>query len=348
MNIEKPLTEKGYREIALLSSSNLRDFAESRKKFYKTCVLGEKEEDEYSKAMTIGNLVHTYLLEPEKFEEKYYISICQNVPTENMLKFVLSLFKYTQESVNEEGEMTKDFMEIATMAHGESGYKIGLDAVLKKFAGTDAEKYYIQLREASTKNLEVVCLDDINIANKIVEMVKNDPFVGKYFKEPEDGIEYFYEVKVEEFDLHGMKMKAMLDIIEVNHHEKYIQLVDLKVVYDNQDFYRNYYLKRKAYIQAYTYQKALRSGKIDLGFAYEDYTVLLPIFLAVDSGCFYAPIRYMLSNKDMEKAFAGFVENGRWYSGVGGILEEINWSLQNGIWNTDSYVYEENGFKSLK
>lgn len=350
MNIEQPLTEKTYRAINRYSSTDLRTYAENLKKFYKKCVLGQEEdEDEYSKAMKIGSIVHCLLLNPEEFDNKYFLSICEIVPSGNMLIFVESLYKHTVENCDESGICTMNFSDLCDLAYVDSGYKITKDAVLKKFIGSESERYYQQLREASSRGLEVVCMDDLAIANRIVEIAKTDTFVGNILNQ-EDTIDFsiFNEQKVEEFDLDGLKMKAMLDKTIANHIEKTIQLYDLKVVYDAPGFYYNYFLKRRADIQGYVYHKALLSGKLDLGFNYDDYEILSPIFVAIDSGCFYAPILYKMTIEDLENAWRGWqTPIGRKYIGISEIIDGIKWSEETGIWNRSKLDYFNNGFKQL-
>lgn len=344
---KRELTEAEYRKIPMLSSSDLRLFITDKRKFFKTKVLGEIAAEEYNKSLLIGSIVHTLLLEPEEFDNRYFLTICEKVPTGNMLVFVESLYRHTVANLNEEGELQVEFAELIKFAYEESGYKISVDAVLKKFK-ENGEDYYLQMREAKLKGLEVVCMDDITIAHKIIEMIKMDEFCGELFSCGINGITAFNEVKLDEFDLLHIKMKAMLDRIIVDEQKKTIQLIDLKVVYNNQDFYREYYLKRRADLQGYVYFKALESRKIDLGFDYNDYEILLPIFCAVDSGCFFRPLLYQMDTKNMKDAYDGFIENGRYYPGIREILEEIDFAVENGIWNITKEAFKNKGIVSLK
>lgn len=340
---KKIITEETYRAIPSLSSSDLRLFSIDRKKFYKTKVLLEERDEEYSKALLIGSISHCLLLEPENFESKFFLSVCEKPPTGMLLTFTESLYKHTIACMDEEGVVTREFSELAQLAYEESGYKITLEAVLKKFAG-EGERYYYQLREAKTRGLEVVCVDDLAIANKIVQIIKEDEFVGPIFSDELEGLN---EVKVESFDLDGIEMKAMLDRIIIDRKNKTIQLYDLKVVFDNQNFYREYWLKKKAYIQAFVYWRALMAGTLDLGFNYADYEILPPIFIAADSGCHYQPLLYTMKVSDLDKAEYGFMESGRFYEGVSTILSEIKFCKENNIWNISKKAYENKGVVEL-
>ncbi len=352
MNIEQnKITEKVYRGIDLLSSSSLRDYAEDLKKFYKRYVTKEEkyDEDEYVKSFKVGSVGHCLLLEAQELENKYHLSTVSAVPTANMLKFVEALFKHTKANTDEEGQLTVDFAELCALAYPESEYKIKLEAVINKFAGGPQE-YYQELRTAYSINLEVVTTDDLNIANRIVEIAKNDEFVGALLRgDEEDGVEYFHETKAVEFQVFGRQMKAMLDKIRVDHKAKEIEYFDIKIVYDNQNFYYNYYLKRRADIQGAIYYEALLSRAIDLGFDYSDYNINFPTFIAIDSGCFYAPLQYPMTKEDIDNACNGFeTENGRYYPGVQEILKGIEFGESTGIWNRKREDYINRGIKQLK
>lgn len=330
-------TEKEYRKLDRLSASDLRLFVQDRKKFFKTVVMKEEaEEEEYSKSLLIGDLVHTLLLEPQNFDNKYLMSICQSPPTGLMLAFVEALYKYTKLNTAE-GEVTKDFKYLAEEAYKESGFKITLDAVLKKFVGSNAEDYYNEIRQARSLGKVVVCVDDISIAEKIVNNLESHPFTGYIFKEDEYSQT---EVKIEDYEIDGVEMKSMLDKILTDDVDGRKQVHDIKVVWDNQNFYREYYLKRRADIQGYVYWRAACHR-------YPDDIVLPPVFIVADSANFYAPLKYAMTTEDLNNAYNGFEVNGRRYKGVKEILQEITWAQENGIWTYSREEYENEGFKTL-
>ena len=349
MHVEKKqLTDKEYRALPQLSASDLRLFCTDLKKFYKKNILGEIEEEEYNRSLLIGTLVHCLLLEPDTFDSKFYISQCEKVPTGKMLEFVEILYRKTVENMNSEGELTVTFEELARMAHEESSFEWKLDTILKKFAGSEAESYYKQLREANSKGLSVVCMDDINIANRIVEIAKNHPYTSEILNAvSNDKIQVFDELQLESFHIDGCEMKMKLDKIIVNHVQKTIQLYDIKIVYDVNSFYYNYFLSKRADIQAFVYHQGLMSGKLDLGFDYSDYEILFPIFVAIDSQCFYAPVLYQLTAESMDNAYNGFKIGEREYIGVKEILENIEFCKENNIWNTTKESFDNNGIVKI-
>ena len=97
----KSRTEKEYRAVSMDSSSSLKEFSTNRKAYYKKHILGEKVEEEDSKASIIGRVVETLLLEPDLFDERFHMSVCLSAPTGLMLAFVESLYKHTAAATDE-------------------------------------------------------------------------------------------------------------------------------------------------------------------------------------------------------------------------------------------------------
>ena len=339
MNLVKTqnnLTSKEYRALPQLSSSDLRLFNQDRKKFYKTRILGEKQQEEYNKSMLIGSLVHCLLLEDQAtFDSRYHLSTLNGMPTGLMLTFVEALWKHTKANLGESGEMTMEFSDIAKLAFDESGFKWAFETVLTKFSGSKAEEYYRELIETESRGLKVVTLGDITIAEKIANIVKNDQFCGKFFDER---TKFINEMQIDDFEIDGLKMKGMLDKVVIDEEAKTIRWIDLKVVFSNETFITEYYLKRAGFIPSYIYQAALRSLK-----EYEEYTLLPPIFLAIDSGCFNAPIQYELTEQDLHYAYWGFKIGNRQYKGVKEIIKSIEFATENQKWDISYENYKNEG-----
>jgi len=161
-------TEASYRAIEMNSSSSLKEFSMDKKKYHRRYILGEKTEDKDTQAATTGRVVETLLLEPEEFDNRFHMSSCAKAPTGLMLDFVNALYSYTASATNEHGQITRNFEDIAKDAYVDSGFKIKFDAVLAKFAGSDAEVYYNELRIVKAKGLTVITTEDVTNAERIV------------------------------------------------------------------------------------------------------------------------------------------------------------------------------------
>jgi len=340
-------TEASYRAIVMDSSSSLKEFSQDRKKYYRRYVLGEKIEDDETKAATMGRIVETKLMEPELFDDKFFPSVCESVPTEGMLKFVEALYKHTKESTDEFGEVTRNFEDISRDAYADSGYKITYEAVMKKFMGSDAEVYYQEIREVRSKGLTVISLKDATNAERIVEELQNNFITAPIVNQTRGAyIDVYNQLQVEGYTVHNHKFKSMMDKVIVNHQEKIIQVYDLKCTWSVEGFYKEYYLYRRAYIQAFLYWHAAHyhfKELVDLG-----YKVEYPRFIVCDSTNYFSPIVYTLDTEDMTNARDGFEHRGYKYPGVLEVIDNLKWAIENNVWNISHKNYLNSGIVNIK
>lgn len=339
-------TEAQYRAIYLDSSSSLKEFSTDRRKYHKKYILNEVVEDEDSKAATMGRMVETLLMEPQFFDERFHLSTCMTTPTGLMLEFVEALYKHTAEATADDGTITRSFEELAKDAYTDSGFKIKLEAVLGKFIGSEAEIYYKEIREVRSKGLTVVATQDVTNAEKIVTELKTNPVTADIVNLVND-VQYSVhnQLQVEGYDVFGHMFKSMMDMVHVDHANKKVQVYDLKCTWSVENFYNEYYLYRRAYIQGFLYHKAAESWASEMG--YGDYTILYPKFIVCDSTNYMNPLIYAMSDVNMQDALNGFEHKGREYPGVAQLIEDLQWALENDKWNISQENYLSNGIVKL-
>ncbi len=340
-------SEKEYRAVQMDSSSSLKEFSVDRKKYHKKYILGEKVEDDENKAAVMGRVVETLLLEPELFESRFHMSTCEGAPTGLMNDFVEALYKRTLEATDVFGKVARTFEEISKDAYTDSGFKIKYEAVMNKFAGSEAETYYDEIRVVRAKGLTVVTANDMNNAERIVNELRNN-FVTKDIVNQNKSSRYdvYNQYQIEGFDIIGLPCKGMMDKIIVDHQEKTLQIYDLKCTWSVENFYEEYYLYRRAYIQAYVYWQAALTIVKDLGI--EDYRIEYPRFIVCDSTNYMNPLIYTLKLEDMSEALEGFTHKGRTYPGVAQIVEDLKWAKEMDIWNISKSRYELGGVVNIK
>lgn len=338
--------EKNYRELEIDSSSSLKDFSMDRRKYYKKYVLNEEVEESDSQAIKMGKLVETLLMEPHLFDDKFYMSSCISAPTGLMLKFVESLYKFTRNATNEEGLITRTFKELSRDAYEESGFKIKYDAVISKFIDSDAEIYYNELRKVKSQGLTVVTSEDVSIAEKIVQEMKKNPVTSAIVNQVND-VRYtvLTQHQIERYMIDDYPFKSMMDRVIIDHDTKTIQVYDLKCVWAVENFYEEYYLYRRAYIQAYLYQKAMRQFADDNEMG--EYEVLPMRFIVCDSINYYNPLIYVVSQERLNDAYEGFEYKGRSYPGVKVLIQDLKWAKLNDIWNISRENSVNNGIVIL-
>lgn len=342
------MTENSYREIELDSSSSLKDFSFDRKKYHKKYVLNENISEEETQASVTGKLVETLLLEPETFNEKFYTSSCESPPTGLMLEFVNLLVENTIKNTVD-GNLTIPYKDLLQETYSQSSYKISFKAVLDKFNDSDAEIYYYELLRLRNKNLTAVGIKDLTNASNIVEELKENEFTRDLIGLVNSKKYTIYnQYKVQDFSIDGFEMKAMIDKVVIDHWKHTVQPYDLKCVWSVENFYENYYLYRRAYIQAYTYFIACKKVAELLSAIEEETYIAQPLwFIVCDSSNYYSPLIYTLNEKDMEDAYNGFDYKGISYPGVKNIIKDLKFALNYNIWNISRENYLSRGIVNL-
>jgi hypothetical protein len=345
----KAKTEKEYRAVPMDSSSSLKEFSVNRKKYHQKYILNERIEEEDSKASIIGRVVETLLLEPEEFDNRFYMSVCLSAPTGLMLAFVEALYKHTAAATDEFGNVNRPFADLFTDAYAESGFKIKPDAVLNKFQGSDAEIYYDELRKVRSKGLTVVTTEDVTNSEKIVTELKTN-FVTSNIVNLVNSARYSVhnQFQIEGYEVDGHLFKSMMDKVIVDHEQRTVQIYDLKCVWAVEGFYEEYYLYRRAYIQAFLYYRAMQSLVNDESSDIYEYTVFPPEFIVCDSTNYYNPLIYTLTTDDLVEAYDGFEYKGRKYPGVGQLIKDLEWAVENDVWNISRENYINNGVVNIK
>lgn len=342
-------TEAQYRAVEMDSSSSLKDFSQDRKKYYKKYILGEKVEDKDSSAANMGRIVETLLMEPHLFDEKFYMSSCTSTPTGLMLDFVEALYKHTRDATDENGIVKIPMNELLEAAYKDSGFKIKYEAVISKFVGSDAEIYYNEIRTVRSKNLTVVNTTEISIAEKIVEQLRINTTTAPIVNLTNSSrYEIIDQMQVEGYTIDGHKFKSMLDKVIIDHDKKTVQPYDLKCTWSVENFYEEYYLYRRAYIQAYLYYHAMLKLVDDPESSCYGYVVEYLKFIVCDSTNYYQPLIYTLGIDDMGDAYHGFVHKGRTYPGVGDLIAALSWCTTSGIWTISHKNYLSNGVVNIK
>ncbi len=343
------VSEEEYRNIRMDSSSSLKEFSIDRRKYRKRYIFGEKVEEKDNQAANMGRIVETLLLEPQEFDNRFYMSSLLKTPTGLMLDFVEALYKYTREATDEEGIVQVDFSDVVDKAYKESGFKITKQAVLSKFDNSDAQIYYEEIRMIRPKNLTVVTTQDITNAEKIVEELKTNFVTASIVNlVNSDRYEILDQLKIIGFTIKGRVFKSMLDKVIVDHQEKTITPYDLKCVWNVEGFYEDYYLYRRAYIQAYVYYKAILSLTLKEDSPYFGYKVAFLQFIICDSINYFNPLIYTLDTSDMNDSLHGFEYKGRRYPGVKKIIDDLNWATETDTWHISKENFEKKGVINIK
>jgi hypothetical protein len=239
--------------------------------------------------------------------------------------------------------------ELLEAAYRDSGFKIKYEAVINKFVGSEAEIYYNEIRRVRTLNLTVINTMEVSIAEKIVEQLRINSTTGPIVNLVNSSrYEVIDQMQIEGYEIDGHQFKSMLDKVVIDHKEKTIQPYDLKCTWSVENFYEEYYLYRRAYIQAYLYYHAMLHLVKNEDSPYYGYTVERLRFIVCDSTNYYQPLIYTLENFDMLAAYNGFLHKGRTYPGVQELIEALKWCKETNTWNISHKNYLSNGIVNIK
>lgn len=336
-----------YRQKEGLNFSSIKTFdSKGAGIFYKEYILGQKEDSD-SPALIVGNLVDDMVLTYggdmnefyQHFDEKY----CKFDGVKSTAQaFVLAdvLFTNLMETVNSEGKITGDF---------ETCFKQSFDIVQaqEKYKGKtwekgleDFEKVARQYFDSKIKNIGkiVVDLKTLNVAENVAKVLLTDDFTRGIFKSED---KMFIPKVVVEFTYLGIKCKAELDAVEVDHVACTVQGVDLKTTFDNESF--DYmYIKNSYYLQQAFYTEALKQWMKDNDLT--DYDLLPFKFIVADTSANNRrPLIYNLSSEDMKVGFTGFTMKGNQYKGINQLVTDIKWHMDNEVWNCSREALQTNG-----
>jgi hypothetical protein len=155
------------------------------------------------------------------------------------------------------------------------------------------------------------------------------------------------QFQVEGYVVDDHLFKSMMDKMVVDHNERTIQVYDLKCTWSVENFYEEYYLYRREYIQALLYYKAA-IYIVNTTEELHGYRVEQPKFIVCDSTNYMSPLIYTLSDRDLEDAYNGFEHKGRTYPGVKSIISDLKWAIENDVWNISRENYLNHGLVNIK
>jgi len=343
----RTITEREYRALKYNSSSSLKEFSEDRRKYYRKYILNEKIKEKENKAANMGRLVETLLMEPERFDELFFMSSCVKVPGGMLGNFIYSLSELVAEKGDKEGF---DFEEVTKEAYTSAGFKIKFETVIKKLDDPENRIYYDECLKVNHLGMTIVTAQDVTNAEQIVESLRNTEhtsFISNL--KTNDRYTVINQMKIEDYVIDSMRLKSMLDKVIIDHKTRIVHIYDLKCTWSVESFYKEYYLYRRAYIQAYLYYKAmlyLATTDVDCGFY--GYKVLPTKFLVCDSINYYQPLIYELTNKDLEDAYKGFTYKYTEYPGVKEIIAGCKWAIDNDIWGISRVNFLKEGILNIK
>lgn len=354
---EQPKTD--YRKIVKINQSALKTYDNNPRQFYKEFILGEKREEKLTYSLMLGSIVDFIMLEcnadfqefEQRLDEQFYLY--EGIRGDGqMFDLADKLYDFTMRDTID-GEITSTFLarfsEAFDYVQGLGKFKgKEVSKVVDIFVGSKEEEYFKSKMEAVGKM--VIDTRLLEKAKQISEKVLNDEKVGPLFKYTEDyGFNVYNHLVIEwEYEtLFGNKIecKQEVDKLDVDHRNKTVQPYDTKAVYDSEGFAYSY-LKYGYYVQQCFYSLGILQWMDKQGIG--DYALLPFNFIVIDtSSDNLKPLIFETTEQDFLRALDGFSINGRKYAGVRGLFEEVNWAMENNIFDISKENFDNNQMVKL-
>jgi len=327
------VSKKVFKDTKGVSYSRLSNLASSPQAYLAALV-----DDPQSSAISLGSAVDILLTEPDTFDEQIYVMTASK-PSDMMLKFVATYV------------LTGD----KERAHRDSGFKISIDATMKKFE-KEGRAYGDAI--VAAKDRQILDAEDRFKANQITNTLQSNPFTKKYFI-PEDGIELIFQPMILWNLMYYSKLddesktvqaKSVLDIIRIDHNKKIIQPIELKT--GAESFMKSYW-RYKRYMQGSMYtmavHKSMKEEDLDL------YTVENIRFIYADTNMYYPPRIYRMNNRDVHigrygqchKRLSDSAEiqhlNTWKIKGYAQLAAELDWHQKMDKWEYSYDLYQKKG-----
>lgn len=343
------ILEKTYRTLKVNSYSSLKTFSVDRRKYYKKYILDETIKEKETKAANMGRIVETLLWEPKRFDELFFMSTCVKIPGGMLGEMIDKLAELVSENTSEEGTLMGDFMDLAEEAYNNTDYKLPFKTVIKKLDDPENELYYQERLKVEHLKMTMVTAQDIENAEQIVNNLQtNDVTSHIVTVGTSSTISVYDQPKITDYYIDGIELKSMLDRVIVHHPTKTIIPYDLKCIWAVENFFTEYYLYRRTYIQSFLYTQALKQMTEDKDHEWYGYTVENLKFIVCDSINYYDPLIYTLSEEDMRDAYEGFTYKDKKYPGVRQIIEELKWAIENDKWTISKANFDKKGLVNIR
>lgn len=358
MNISKQkdkMTTQEYHKLTQkLSQSAIKLFDDSRIKFYKRFILGDKTIETKSNSMILGDLVDCELLCKSEWDSRFAVANV-SLPGGQLNEFTQELIKLTIASLDDNNTVIREITDLMEEAFKNVKYDYnGIEIAFKKkdfnwlttnFIGTVFEEFYKESRVNFGKL--VVDLNMIGQAEKVGESLKTCKFTRDIINlESSNYMEVINQLPIE-FKLLETDCKALLDKAWINHNSHEIQPYDLKISYSGDNFNYSYW-KNKYYLQAAMYNEALKywidNERTDL----KNYTIKPLIFIVGDSTLQSKPLLWVTNDQNLQEGQLGFtLSSGRKAKGLYELIEDIKWHLDQNMWDMSKEAFKNDGKMSI-
>lgn len=344
-----------YRDVRAFSQSSLKLLDFNVNKFYREeylWVTGQKpyrSDSPSSDSMILGSMVDILLTRPKDFD-KEYVSLV-DAPTGQMKVFVENFFdmEYIQ-TVGYTQNLSEDLKDnLAKCAYDLAGFKRDkLETVLERFK-TEGLLYYNALRKSVGKT--IVSIEMMEHAKALVNQLKEDEFTGPIIleetdtqtcltvdKEVHDQLAIYWEER-------GLRFKALLDKVIINHLTKTVQPYDIKTTGSSN--FLDAFGSWRYDLQGAFYTDALHNWMRQEGI--EGYEIKPFIFIvAFTNEKGILPQLWQMGSYEYNAGRWGvYRPKLRYLKGYSTLIDDLLWHIKEDKWKYPKEVYEKGGIRQL-
>lgn len=332
-DISLPLTEQEYRDMDHLSYSFLSKVDR---------IGAEAKEDDFqgNDGTLTGNLTEEILFGMYD-RNKYYIA--DNVAPGGVLQETLDIvFQNAPASIfySSETEL-QSYVEEKIENNPDVKFYTNWKVATRAKRIVDDGKAYIEFLRDSAGKIPVDTAT-YNTAVTLVNTLKTHPFTENLFKKKE-GVDVFYQFKGT-FELKGITIKFMVDMLKVDHNIQTIYIYDLKTGNKKpENFQKSYYYWRYD-IQDYLYTQGIYEV---LKRYFPNYKYNVMHFIYINNVGIAKPLIYRgLGNSSI--IYNGYYVGDRYYKGIEELIEECQWyDKHNYQIDYPEQVYKANGVVAI-
>lgn len=319
------VSESYYREFPAISYSKISKFESDGP----ASLIAEKKDP--TDAMKFGSIVDTLLTNIEEFANKYTIANFK-MPSEALSEIVNCIYKDVQQERRDYSTIKSLPQSYLMAVLDKYNYRTNLKEDTRlNYLLKDGEAYYQHLK--SSLNKEVIDEAVYVKAMTLVQNIKQSKYVPKELFTKTKNIEVLMQSKI-----FFKNLKSMYDYIVVNHDDKTILPIDLKIVeYKASEFYRSFF-KFKYYRQAEVYTDLLRLVIAEEG-SFKDYTIL-PFTFLVASKVDFKVLQYQFNPLYVNEELMIFNKP---YPPYTQLIDQIQWHMDNKEFVYSKQEVEQNG-----
>lgn len=284
------LEDEFYANEFKFSYSSLSKLLYSPTLFYKHYVLNEKDE-EVSKSMLEGSMIHCLLFNPEDFDRIYTIAQC-TVPGDNVKDIIDQLHEIRlieiddPENPNPRKNLEMYETEILEILKDKNLYqKMGDPVKISKIVNETGIEYFNFLMECFGKT--IVDTETYSKCCEIVEKIKKNPVSKLMGLDDRDGCDVMSELEIlTDADDFPFGLKGHIDNLVIDHHAKTTFINDLKITSRSLVDFPQSVIDYNYWVQAamYTRLAALMAKATNT----EDYRIVFNFIVHDKTGQIYA------------------------------------------------------------